>query len=57
MAVGSREGLAKAISNIERFYPVVGVLERFSDTLQMLEYELPTFFKGAFSLYFDQMNG
>ena len=41
----------KAVSiaklNIEKYYPVVGVLEEFNTTMMVLEEKLPVFFNGA----------
>ena len=57
LTIGSRDALARAKANIEKHYPVVGVLERFRETLQLLEEKLPLFYKGAVLLYFEQMAG
>ncbi|XP_022246863.1 uronyl 2-sulfotransferase-like isoform X2 [Limulus polyphemus] len=43
--------LWQAKQNIQRFYPVVGVLEDMNTTLIVLENTLPRFFRGAFKLY------
>ena len=32
---------------MERYYPVVGVLEKFNETLTVLEAVMPQYFKGA----------
>ena len=45
----------KAVSiaklNIEKYYPVVGVLEEFNTTMMVLEEKLPVFFNGATRVY------
>ena len=40
----STEGLRRAKYNVERFYKVVGVLERIEDTLKLIEKHLPKVF-------------
>ena len=41
-----------AKSNVERFYPVVGVVENINMTLMILEAKMPQYFKGAFEEYY-----
>ena len=36
-----------AKENVSKFYPVVGVFEMFNETLKVLEYKLPKYFKGS----------
>ena len=43
-----------AITNIDKFYLVVGVLEQFKKTLSVLEYLLPKYFSGAVAVYEEQ---
>ena len=50
--MNNRNALKKAISNIERFYPVIGITEKINVTLKVLEYELPEFFDGAMDVYY-----
>ena len=38
-----------------KYFPVVGVLERFNDTLNVLEWTYPQFFEGASTIYYDQV--
>ena len=38
--------LKRALGNIERFYPLVGVLEAFDGTVQLAERMFPQFFTG-----------
>ena len=45
--VGSKKALARAKSNVEQAYPVVGVLEQLDATLTVLQQRLPQFFRGA----------
>lgn len=42
----------EAKSNVERYYPVVGVLEELHKTLEVLEKKIPYFFKGVRKIYF-----
>jgi len=55
MIVGDRRALRQAKRNVEQSFPVVGVLEELNTTLAILESELPSFFKGASHLYYDQL--
>ena len=48
---GSREGLERAKNNVEKYYAVVGILERWDETLQVFEHYVPAFFKGVTSVY------
>ena len=43
----NEKALLKAKQNVEKFYPVVGVLEMFNETIIVLENLLPRYFKGA----------
>lgn len=47
--------LQRAKNNVERYYPVVGVLEELNSTLRILESKLPYFFKGIQKVYFDEL--
>ena len=51
MVLGSNWALSRAKDNVERAYPVVGVLEELDTTLAVLEDKLPRFFKGVQELY------
>ena len=55
--VGSEWALSKAKANVERWYPVVGVLEMFRETLEVLEKRLPRFFRGVANLYYGELSG
>ena len=55
--VGSRQALARAKTNVEQAYPVVGVIELLDDTLAVLEARLPDFFHGARNLYYGKLKG
>ena len=41
------EALQVAKENVLRFYPVVGVLEMFNETLKVLENKLPRYLNGS----------
>ena len=45
------EALQKAKSNVEKFYPVVGVTENINMTLSVLENRMPEYFEGATEFY------
>lgn len=47
--------MQKAKENVERHYAVVGILEEMNMTLTVLEHYVPRFFKGAKSLYWNEM--
>ncbi|XP_057653936.1 uronyl 2-sulfotransferase-like [Diorhabda carinulata] len=43
--------LQRAKDNVVKYFPVVGVLEEFNVTLEILEHKIPYFFKGIQKLY------
>lgn len=43
--------LQKAKDNVEKYFPVVGVLEEFNVTLEIFEHKIPYFFRGIQKLY------
>lgn len=43
----SKEVMQRAKANVEKFYPVVGVLENLNKSLSVMEKLLPNIFKGA----------
>merc|ERR1711894_144285 len=47
----SKRVLQRAKLNIEKHYPVVGVLEEINMTLAVLENRYPTFFDGAIKIH------
>ncbi|EFA10533.1 uronyl 2-sulfotransferase [Tribolium castaneum] len=47
--------LQTAKNNVEKYYPVVGVLEELNATLEVLENEIPYFFKGVQGVYRKKM--
>lgn len=55
--LNDRWALERANSNVERYYPVVGVLEELNSTLTVLEKRLPYFFRGVKDIYFKQLLG
>ena len=48
----SPEALLMAKYNVEKYYPVVGVLEKFNETLAVLENKMPRYFRGASNVDF-----
>ena len=50
------EALKKAKSNVEKFYPVVGVTEDMGQTIKVLEAKMPEMFAGAGNEYFNNSN-
>jgi hypothetical protein len=51
MVAGSTWALQRAKENIDRWFPVVAVLERMTQSMEVLEQFIPTFFKGAVKIY------
>ena len=47
----SRWSLNRAIENVEKHFPVVGVLEDLDITLKLMQKALPTFFPGIWDAY------
>ncbi|XP_040580410.1 uncharacterized protein [Lepeophtheirus salmonis] len=47
----SKAVLQKAKENVERFYPVVGVIEALNESLTVFENQFPNLFPGAVELY------
>lgn len=41
--------------NVDRYFPVVGVLEELNTTLEVLEEKIPYFFKGVQTLYYKDL--
>ena len=48
---GSPEALELAKRNVERYYSVVGVVEKMSESLQVLENYVPAYFQYARKIY------
>lgn len=44
--------MKRAMSNVEKFYPVVGVTEKMNMTLAVLEKVMPEYFEGATQAYY-----
>ncbi len=57
MEHGSAWALAEAKRNVERYYPVVGVIERLNDTLRVMEDALPTFCRNISEFYHKTLGG
>ncbi|KAG5891841.1 hypothetical protein JTB14_030147 [Gonioctena quinquepunctata] len=51
MVLNNEWALKTAKKNVVRYFPVVGVLEEFNATLEILENKIPYFFKGAQKIY------
>ncbi|XP_063590489.1 uronyl 2-sulfotransferase-like [Penaeus indicus] len=49
--------LNTAKSHVERWYPVVGILEDLNATLAVLQDRLPGYFEGVLDLYYNQLLG
>ena len=52
---GSEDGLKLAKSNVEKYYSVVGILEKWNESLEVMEHYIPRFFKNAGKTYKDYM--
>lgn len=57
MVVGSKWALNRAKANIDRWFPVVAVLERMTQSLRVLQHFLPKFFSGAPRVYSQELRG
>ncbi|CAH1960899.1 unnamed protein product [Acanthoscelides obtectus] len=57
MELNNDWALQTAKSNVEKYYSVVGVLEKLNDTMDVMEREIPYFFKGAKKMYGQQLFG
>jgi len=53
---GSFAALQRAKQNVETQFAVVGVTERFEESLQVMEWMLPQFFAGAFEHWQNEPN-
>ena len=51
MEYGSERALSRALANIDRWYPVVGISEHMELSLSVFERKLPQFFDGAVDLF------
>ena len=49
--------LENAKMNIEKWFPVIGVLEDLQTTFFVLENKIPQFFKGISKVYFEKLKG
>ena len=56
MEYGNQRALQQAKQNIEKWYPVVGVLESMNKTLAIMEKTVPEYFSGVSDIYFSQGN-
>ena len=48
---GNPAALKLAKSNVDKFYAVVGILEQWEESLQVLEHYVPAFFKNIREAY------
>jgi hypothetical protein len=55
--LNNQQALERARANVERYFPVVGVLEELNVTLAVLENRLPYFFRGLQKIYFQDLMG
>lgn len=55
MYFNDKWALATAKSNVERYFPAVGVLEELNATLEVFENIIPYFFKGVQDIYFKDL--
>ncbi|KAL1132820.1 hypothetical protein AAG570_010772 [Ranatra chinensis] len=56
MMLNDEWALMQAKYNVEKYYPVVGVLEEMNATLSVLENKIPLFFRGIKEMYFSQLS-
>ena len=47
----SRQSVALAMKNVNKYFPVVGYVEEFEDFLLVLEKVLPQYFEGIHQLF------
>ena len=47
----NKEAMEAAMINVDKHFVVVGILEMWDETLEVLEHKLPFFFKGARDVY------
>lgn len=52
----NQEAFQRAISNVENYYPVVGITEYINITLNVMEHTLPEYFLGATNVYYDNQD-
>ena len=48
---GSPRGLEIAKNNVEKYYAVIGILEKWQESLQVFEHYIPAFFTDASRIY------
>ncbi|KDR15463.1 uronyl 2-sulfotransferase-like [Zootermopsis nevadensis] len=53
--LNEQRALETAKANVERYFPVVGILEELNATLALLEKRLPYFFRGVQKIYFQDL--
>lgn len=55
--LNSNWALSRAKNIVDRYYPIVGVLEHLNETAILLEEKLPLFFRGASEVYTKRISG
>lgn len=48
---GTKFAIRKAKENIDKFYPMVAILEKLEDSIKLAEKLIPQFFMGAWNIY------
>ena len=43
--------LEKAISNVNKYFAIIGISEQYDEFIEALEYEFPDYFRGIRHLY------
>jgi hypothetical protein len=51
----NEKALKQAKTNVEKYFPVVGVLENLNETLAVLETRIPRYFNGLQDMYFNEL--
>ena len=57
MILGSKIALQKAKDNIEKSFPVVGILEDLPITMKLLEKIMPQYFSNILKVYEEELGG
>ena len=56
MECRNQGALQQAKQNIEKWYPVIGVLDNINKTLAVMEKTVPEYFSGVSDIYYRQGN-
>lgn len=57
MKLNNEYALNKAKGVVDRYYPVVGLLEYANETIHVIENKLPMFFRKATNIYMNEIAG